>query len=1215
MTAQPLLHMLDASSEFQSLLEGLRRGFRDQQVYGLSGSAKSYVAAALRQATGRPLLYVTATAQGAERVREDLRTWLDGHPVQVFPALELLPFEVVAHSPEVMAQRLGVLERLARGEEPIVVAPVSALLRALPPAELFVNACLTLQLGDRLDLEGVLRRLVQLGYQRVDPVEGPGQFSVRGGILDVFPLTVEQPWRIELFDDEVDSIRAFDVASQRSEDQVKQVLIPPAREFILQEDRLAEALRRIRRDLETSLHRLEKKPARADREGSDGAPLPAALESALRRGRERPPAEQLKEKVGEVLERLNEGAYFEGLEQYLPYFYSETATLLDYFPSDLLVVVDDPARVKEAADEADMQVRERQTRWLETGGLLSGQTRLALSYSDWAYHLSSRKAIGFSLLLKAMAGSQPQNIVSVAPKPMQLFHGQWPMFQDEVNRWRTQKYASVCFVATEERGVRLRDALADVDVTAALSPDLGNLRPGQVAIVVGALETGFQWPALRLVTVTDGEIFGRPKARRRPQSAPTRAAGDAANRQAVKVSSVRDLKVGDFVVHVNHGIGKYLGIQTESILGVTRDYLVIRYEGADRLKIPTDQIHLVQKYVGAEGHEPKLNKLGGGEWNKVKSRVKESIQKMAIELLRLQALRESQPGFGFSPDSLWQREFEDAFKYEETPDQLRAADEIKRDMEKSRTMDRLLCGDVGYGKTEVALRAIFKAVQDGKQVAVLVPTTILAQQHYNTFAERFSGYPVVVDLLSRFRSPKQQEETLRRLAAGEVDVVIGTHRLLSDDLRFKDLGLLIVDEEQRFGVAHKEKIKLLRHNVDVLTLSATPIPRTMHMAMVGMRDISVIETPPEDRFPVETYVAEYNDELVRDAVSRELARGGQVYLLHNKVQTIQRAAARVQALLPEARVIYAHGQMKEDQLERVMIEFLDGEADVLVCTTIIESGLDIANVNTLLVEDADHLGLSQLYQLRGRVGRSNRLAYAYFLYRKDKVLSEVAEKRLQAIREFTEFGAGFKIALRDLEIRGAGNILGPEQHGFIISVGFDLYTQLLDESVRELKGEQAEPVPEPSLELAVDAYIPDAYITDPRQKIEAYQRIMAVRAPADVFDVAEELEDRYGSAPRPVLNLLAIARLKAMCREAGILSMSQAKDRITLRFAERPFLAPDRVMAINRQFRGRLALVPGRTSALPLRLLTTQSDQLLEALEQLVSQFSGLVLASSAVVQ
>jgi len=473
----------------------------------------------------------------------------------------------------------------------------------------------------------------------------------------------------------------------------------------------------------------------------------------------------------------------------------------------------------------------------------------------------------------------------------------------------------------------------------------------------------------------------------------------------------------------------------------------------------------------------------------------------------------------------------------------------------------------------------------------------------------------VVDLLSRFRSPKQQEETLRRLAAGEVDVVIGTHRLLSDDLRFKDLGLLIVDEEQRFGVAHKEKIKLLRHNVDVLTLSATPIPRTMHMAMVGMRDISVIETPPEDRFPVETYVAEYNDELVRDAVSRELARGGQVYLLHNKVQTIQRAAARVQALLPEARVIYAHGQMKEDQLERVMIEFLDGEADVLVCTTIIESGLDIANVNTLLVEDADHLGLSQLYQLRGRVGRSNRLAYAYFLYRKDKVLSEVAEKRLQAIREFTEFGAGFKIALRDLEIRGAGNILGPEQHGFIISVGFDLYTQLLDESVRELKGEQAEPVPEPSLELAVDAYIPDAYITDPRQKIEAYQRIMAVRAPADVFDVAEELEDRYGSAPRPVLNLLAIARLKAMCREAGILSMSQAKDRITLRFAERPFLAPDRVMAINRQFRGRLALVPGRTSALPLRLLTTQSDQLLEALEQLVSQFSGLVLASSAVVQ
>ncbi|MCL5676386.1 MAG: transcription-repair coupling factor, partial [Firmicutes bacterium] len=957
--------------------------------------------------------------------------------------------------------------------------------------------------------------------------------------------------------------------------------------------------------------------AEAGRGAEDGlGELPAPLTQAVRRGKERPPAELLREKVEEALERLGSGLYFEGLEQYLPYFFDQSATLLDYFPRDLLVVVDEPARVKEAAEEADLQTRERQTRWLEAGGLLPGQTKLALSYGDWAYHLSGRTAIGFSLLLKAVAGSQPQNIVSVAPKPMQLFHGQWPMFKEELDRWRDQKYSVVCFVATEDRAARLREALADSDVTATVTSSLEDLQPGQVVITVGGLETGFQWPALRLTAVTDGEIFGRPKTRRRSQSAPPRAAEDDSGQRAIRISSVRDLKVGDFVVHVNHGIGKYLGIQTETILGVTRDYLVIRYEGADRLKIPTDQIHLVQKYVGSEGHEPRLNKLGGGDWSRVKARVKESIQKMAIELLRLEALRESQPGFAYSPDSVWQKEFEDAFKYEETPDQLRAAGEIKRDMEKARPMDRLLCGDVGYGKTEVALRAVFKAIQDGKQAAVLVPTTILAQQHYNTFAERFSGYPVELGLLSRFRSPRQQEETLRRMAAGEVDVIIGTHRLLSEDVRFKDLGLLIVDEEQRFGVAHKEKIKLLRSNVDVLTLSATPIPRTMHMAMVGMRDISVIETPPEDRFPVETYVAEYNDELVRDAIGRELARGGQVYFLHNRVQTIERAASRVQTLLPDARVLFAHGQMREDQLEKVMLEFLDGEAGVLVTTTIIESGLDIANVNTLVVEDSDHLGLSQLYQLRGRVGRSNRLAYAYFLYRKDKVLTEVAEKRLQAIREFTEFGAGFKIALRDLEIRGAGNILGPEQHGFIISVGFDLYTQLLDETVRELKGEKVEPVPEPALELAVDAYIPDAYVPDPRQKIEAYQRIMAVRRPTDAYDVEDELEDRYGAAPRPVLNLLAISRLKAMCREAGVVGLSQAKDRLTLRFAERPFIAADRLSALNRQLRGRLALSQGRTSpTLTARVVTSHTDQLLEALEQLLPQLSGVVLAPSGVLQ
>lgn len=1190
----PLLDLLRLSPEYASLLDGIRKGWKEQMVYGLSGSLKTYLLAGLRRETGRPCLILTSNPQQAEKIREDFQTWLPGDSVYVFPPTELLPFEVAAYSPEIAAQRLALLEALARGERPLVVAPITALLRKLVPAGVFRDYCLTISLGERIDLEEVIGRLVFMGYERVDMVEGRGQFSVRGGIIDVFPLGTEAPWRIELFDDEVDSIRQFDVASQRSVEQAQQVHIAPAREFLPPPGGLGQAISRIRIELERTIERLKKVEAKGPKEEAHGPELFA----------ERPelfvnrysPADRLKERVESHLELMEQEQQLEALELYAGFFYPEMSTLLDYFPEPPLVLVDEPARLKEVSSEAEMQERERQVALMERGALLPSQANLLLSYQEFFGLLKRETVVYLSLLLKTVPGSEPRNIVSISAKPMQEFHNQWGMFVEEIDRWRSQRYRAAVFTATADRREKLLGSLLDEGIEGrgkgpGEAPD-----PGQVQVMTGNLESGFQWPALRLAVVTDSEIFGRPK---RPRRIPK-------PREGARVPTYHDLKVGDYVVHVSHGIGKYMGIKSLEVEGVQKDYLYIKYDGADRLYVPTDQIDLIQKYIGAEGHEPRINKLGGTEWSKVKNRVKESIREMAIELLRLNAIRETIEGHAYAPDTVWQREFEEAFPYEETPDQLQAAEEIKRDMERTRPMDRLLCGDVGYGKTEVAIRAAFKAAVEGKQVAILVPTTILAQQHFNTLLERFRGYPMRIEVLNRFRSPREQAQVIEALARGEVDIIIGTHRLLSDDVRFKDLGLLIIDEEQRFGVTHKERLKALRQTVDVLTLSATPIPRTMHMALVGLRDMSVITSPPEDRFPVQTYVAESDPELIRDAILREIHRGGQVYFVHNRVQTIEKEAARLQTLVPEARILVAHGQMKEERLEQVMLDFLDGEGDVLCCTTIIESGLDIPTVNTIIVEDADHLGLAQLYQLRGRVGRSNRLAYAYFLYRRDKVLTEVAEKRLQAIREFTEFGSGFKIAMRDLEIRGAGNILGPEQHGFIISVGFDLYCQLLEEAVRELKGEKIPKEVLPTIELTVDAYIPDTYIGDAAQKIGAYKRIISIADSEQAGDVADELADRYGDLPRPVQNLLAIARLKVRAKSAGVSAITQTKDRVTLKFENPRKVPADMVASLNRRYRGRIVAGTGRLPSLVIKAGGWQAAELLTALEDILPQFEAL---------
>jgi transcription-repair coupling factor (superfamily II helicase) len=1226
MTTDRLITLLQSAPEFTSLLDGIKRGFAEQMVYGASASLKSFVMAGLREKTQRPCLIITSTVQQAERTREDLATWLNDEDVVLFPPMEYMPFEVVAHSPEVVGQRLYVMERLARGENLVVVAPATALYRSLTPRKVFGEALLRLKADQPIGRDELLARLVRQGYERVDMVEGKGHVAVRGEIVDVFPLSADYPLRIAFWGDVIDEIRRFDPASQRTMDKVEQVAVGPAREFILPEGDLTWAAEKIRRDLDQTVGRLrrlrEKQATAAEADPDTEAPAPAkgkrkqvpkVLFDAGDAGA------KLQERVESHLAKLDEGIYFEGLEQYANFFYDHLETLLDYFPERPLVLVDEPARIRDASGEMETRDADRQVTMMEKGGLLPGQLGLYLNFTELFHRARQQTAVYFSALGRAVPGIRPQNEVGISATNMQEFHGQWPMFHEELVRWRKQNYRIVILTSTEERQQRLRELMRDADIeSAAGSGTIPAPMQGATWVGVGTLEGGFQWPGQRLVVVTDGEIYGRVKRRRKATAGPAGQAGPAgpSSREVARVVSYQDLKIGDYVVHINHGIGKYLGVQSEEILGATRDYLVIKYEGTDRLKIPTEQIDQIQKYVGSEGHEPKLNRLGGSEWAKVKSRVKESIREMAAELLRLAAIREAQPGYASPPDTVWQQEFEDAFPYEETPDQLKAVREIKADMEQGRAMDRLLLGDVGYGKTEVALRAAFKSAADGRQVAILVPTTILAQQHFATCKTRMEGFPINVAVLNRFKSPKEQAEILKGLADGSIEVVIGTHRLLGEDVKFKDLGLLVVDEEQRFGVQHKERIKQMRANVDVLTLSATPIPRTLHMAMVGMREMSVITSPPEDRYPVETFVAEYDEELIRDAVGRELARGGQTFFVHNRVQTIDKVAATIQRLVPEARVAVAHGQMKEDKLEQVLLDFLDGEYDVLIATTIIENGVDIPQVNTIVVDDADRLGLSQLYQLRGRVGRSNRLAYAYFLYKRDKVINEVAEKRLRAIKDFTELGAGFKIAMRDLEIRGAGNILGPEQHGFIITVGFDLYTQLLEEAVQELKG--AQPTVreiQPNIELQVDAFISDQYVADARQKIDAYKRIIAIRTLADAEDVAEELVDRFGSLPDPVKNLLDIARLKVQCIDAGITSISQIKDQVTIKFipAAAGRIPPERYLFLNRkpEFKGRIVAKGPKVTQFTVKANDLDARSLLRVLRELIASLREVSLSTA----
>jgi transcription-repair coupling factor (superfamily II helicase) len=1094
--------------DVRSIISGVEEGLKEQLVAGLSGSSRTVLTASIYEQMKRPIMLVTHNLLQAQKLYDDLVNLVSEDEVFLFPANELIAAEMSIASPELKAQRIEALNYWSTNKHGILIVPIAGLRKIVPPMSRWRSYQLLLKLGQDLEVDALLNRFVRMGYVRAEMISTPGEFSVRGGIIDIYPLTEENPIRIELFDTEIDSIRYFSLDDQRSKEKVSEILIGPATEVLFE----AEDYSRITDKLEDSLAK------------------------SLRKLKDDQAKVLLSQNIGYEMEQLKNGQKPNQVFKYLSLAYEGSNSLLDYLPNNGLVFIDEISRVNEMNDSLIKEEAE----WF-TALLAEGQIVHDIHISHDLQGLFQRgefPILYMSLFLRHVANTSPQNIINLSCKQMQNFHGQMHLLKAEVERWKKGNYTILFLGPDEERVKKLERVLEDYEIDVSVLRGNQQLLPGKVQILKGNLHTGFELSIQRLAVITEEELFNK-----RVKKSTSRQKLSNAER----IKSYSELKIGDYVVHVNHGIGKYLGIETLVINSIHKDYLHIRYQGSDKLYVPVDQINLVQKYVGSEGKEPKIYKLGGSDWKKVKKKVESSVQDIADDLIKLYAEREAAVGYAFSPDGDMQREFDTSFAYQETEDQLRSIHEIKKDMERARPMDRLLCGDVGYGKTEVAIRAAFKAIADGKQVAILVPTTILAQQHYETIRERFQDFPINIGLLSRFRSKKQQTETIKGLKAGTVDIVIGTHRLLSKDILYRDLGLLIVDEEQRFGVTHKEKIKKLKTNVDVLTLTATPIPRTLHMSMLGVRDLSVIETPPENRFPVQTYVMEYNGSLVRESIERELARDGQVYFLYNRVDDIERKAEEISMLVPDARVTFAHGQMSENELEAVMIDFMAGEYDVLVSTTIIETGVDIPNVNTLIVFDADRMGLSQLYQLRGRVGRSNRVAYAYFTYRKDKVLTEVAEKRLQAIKEFTELGSGFKIAMRDLTIRGAGNLLGAQQHGFIDSVGFDLYSQMLKEAIEERKGDlTAEKKATVEIDLEIDAYIPDTYIKDGHQKIEMYKRFRGAQTLEDIEELQEEMRDRFGEYPDEVSYLFQIAEMKVYALVTGVELVKQSKQEVTI---------------------------------------------------------------------
>ena len=1195
-----LFDIMQEHPRYREILTELKKPEAVIAASGLSGAQKVHLACALSVHTGRPLLYLCESERAAAAAMEDLSALL-GQNISLFPAREITFYQEVAASREVACRRIETLQRLITGQTRAVVCSADSVLHRVMPRSVFAGHTIHIRVGDVLPTDELVERLLASGYTREYMVEGRGQFSLRGGIVDIYPADSTSAVRVEFFDDEVDSIRLFDVMNQRSQQNLQETVIPPASEAPVPAGDTQTFAERIRKAL--------RRQTRAMNAAKDGDQEATLADLPLEEGEVAVPAaftresrtmERFQENVENALLQLERGVSNRLLEKYIHLLYRETETVLDYMTRPI-IVLDEPEALFARMDSRSGEFHQAFASAIERGEAIPDQEELMLSREEALEIAHSFSMLAMTTILRPVKELKPTLLAQMGGMGAGGYGGRTKDLCDDVSRWLATGWRVMVLSGGSARGERMRQSFEDEGITTAFD-ELGAKAPlsGECRIYPMMLSGGFQYPEIRIAVLVEGDVYGaKGKAKK------------AKEKKGSKIASFTDLNVGDYVVHETHGIGIYQGTKRLTSEGASRDYLLVQYLGSDKLYIPADHLDRIQKYIGGgEGAAPKLSRLGGKDWDKQKSKVRESLKELAFDLVQLYAQRQRNQGYAYGKDTLWQQEFEENFPYEETPDQLQATDEIKRDMERAEPMDRLLCGDVGYGKTEVALRAAFKAVMDGKQVAILAPTTILAQQHYNTLMRRFEGFPVEADVLSRFSSPKEQKETLRRLEAGEIDIVVGTHKLLGKDVKFKDLGLLIVDEEQRFGVGHKETIKNLKKSVDVLTMSATPIPRTLHMSMVGIRDMSLLETPPQARYPVQTYVMEYQDSVIRDAILREIGRGGQVFFLYNRVGSIEQCHRQLQRLVPEARIAIAHGQMKESVLEDVMLDFSQQKFDVLLCTTIIESGLDIPLANTLIIYDADHFGLSQLYQTRGRVGRSNRLAYAYFTVRPGKVLSETAQKRLDAIREFTEFGSGFRIAMRDLELRGAGNLLGPQQSGHLANIGYDLYCKLLEEAVLEAQGQ--EPVKnrdiETRMDVHVNAYLPAEYVTGDRQRLEVYKRIASIRTAEQRDDIEDELIDRFGDEPQCVANLVTVAYLKALCMSLGIDRVLQADGRMDMRFSNNAQVDGEKLFKALQGFDKRLTLNASVPVTLSLRDRTLNKEDMLhltaKVMERLIDRMN-----------
>lgn len=1059
---------LQGLAEFEQIKEKSKTNKGILQVSGCMESQKSHLMYGLSGIAPYRLI-LAEDERRAREIYEDYRFY--DRKVYSYPAKDLLFFQADIHGNLLIRQRMKVIKALLEEKELTVVTSIDGCMDFLESLEKIKEQLIHYESDSTVDIEQLKNQLVALGYERVGQVEMPGQFSVRGGIVDIYCLTEENPWRIELWGDEIDSIRSFDPESQRSLENLEELTIYPAVEHIGDKDMVS---------------------------------------------------------------------------------------FLDYFPEERTIIfLDEPNRLTEKGGAVEEEYRQSRMHREEKGSRNLPENWLC-SFEQLQKELNKRNCISVCALEPKQAGWKVREKFYLEVKSISAYNNSFELLVKDLHQYKKQGYRIALLSGSRTRAERLAKDLQEEGLAAFYGQDYDReICPGEIMVVYGHAKKGFEYPLIKFAVMTESDIFGQEQKKKKKK-----------NYSGSRIQDFAELSIGDFVVHEKHGLGIYRGIEKVEVDRIVKDYIKIEYRGGSNLYIPATQLDCLQKYSGADASKaPKLNKLGTQEWNKTKSKVRGAVKNIAKELVELYAVRQEKEGYVCGPDTVWQREFEEMFPYEETEDQLSAIEDAKRDMESTRIMDRLICGDVGYGKTEVALRAAFKEVQESRQVAYLAPTTILAQQIYNTFVQRMKEFPVRVELLCRFRTPAQQKKAIEDLKKGQVDVIIGTHRILSKDVQFKNLGLLIVDEEQRFGVTHKEKIKQLKKDVDVLTLTATPIPRTLHMSLIGIRDMSVLEEPPMDRMPIQTYVMEYDEETVREAINRELRRGGQVYYVYNRVTDIEDVALRIAKLVPDARVDFAHGQMSERELENVMYSFVNGDIDVLVSTTIIETGLDISNVNTMIIHDSDRYGLSQLYQLRGRIGRSNRTAYAFLMYRKNVMLKETAEKRLAAIREYTDLGSGFKIAMRDLELRGAGNLLGAQQHGHMNAVGYDLYCKMLNEAVKEAKGIHTMEDFETSVDLNVDAYIPDSYISNEFQKLDIYKRIAGIETQQDYDDMLEELLDRFGEPGKAVLNLLAIAKLKAIAHQGYVTEIKQTGKTVRFTLYEKARLNTEGFPALMQKYR------------------------------------------------